>query len=93
MKHAILRLDFIHPLSENPKTACPMKKTIFKFKDTDELLSSSSGFALTGLVMDRTQLAGRISTVDLPAVPNPIIPYDDVIKSMIGLLTLGKNLL
>jgi hypothetical protein len=91
MKYTILRLDFIHPLSENPKTTCPMKKTIFKFKDTDELLSSNSGLALTGLLLDRTELAGRISATDLPAAPNPIIPHDDVIQSMIGLLTLGKT--
>jgi hypothetical protein len=77
MKHAILRLDFIHPISENPKTACPMKKTIFKFKDTDELLSSNSGLA--GLLLDRTELADRISAIDLPAVPNPVIPHGDVI--------------
>jgi hypothetical protein len=79
MNNAILRLDFIHPLSENPKTACPMKKTVFKFKDTDELVSSNSGLALTGLLLERTELADRISAVDLPAVPNPIIPHDDVI--------------
>jgi hypothetical protein len=68
-----------------------MKKTTFKFKDGNELLSSNSGLALTGLLLDRTNLANQISDVHLPAAPNPKISNEDVVQSMIGLLTLGKT--
>jgi len=68
-----------------------MKKTNFKFKDSNELLSNNSGLALTGLLLDRTNLANQISDVHIPSAPNPKISHDDVIQSMIGLLTLGKT--
>lgn len=66
-------------------------KTHFNFKDGNELLSSNSGLALTGLLLDRTNLIRRISEVLLPAYPCPKIVHGDVIKSVIGLLTLGKT--
>ena len=68
-----------------------MKKTTFKFKDGNELLSSNSGLALTGLLLDRTNLASQISDVHIPSAPNPMISHEDVVQSMIGLLTLGKT--
>jgi len=68
-----------------------MKKTMFKSKDGNELLSSNSGLALTGLLLDRTNLANQISDVSLPSAPNSKISHEDVIQSMIGLLTLGKT--
>ena len=67
-----------------------MKKTKFRFKDTDELLSSNSGLALTGQLLGKTDLERRIEATRLPGAPNPIIPHSDVVQSMIGLLTLGK---
>jgi hypothetical protein len=81
----------IHLISEKPQNSMPMKTTTFRFKDGNELLSSNSGLALTGLLLGRTNLANRISDAHLPASPNPKISHDDVIKSMIGLLTLGKT--
>ena len=68
-----------------------MRKTTFKFKDGNELLSSNSGLALTGLLLDRTNLASQISDVHIPSAPNPKISHEDVVQSMIGLLTLGKT--
>ena len=53
--------------------------------------SSNSGLALTGQLLGRTNLANRISDVDLPAASNPKISHADVVQSMIGLLTLGKT--
>ena len=55
------------------------------------MLSSNSGLALTGLLLDRTELASRIAAIDLPGAPSPDISHDDVVRSMIGLLTIGKT--
>ena len=59
-KHAILRLTFLHLLSEILKTACPMNKTIFKFKNSDELLTSNAGLALTGILTHLVRQVSRL---------------------------------
>lgn len=68
-----------------------MKKTIFKFKNGNELLSSNAGLALTGRLLDKTDLEKRVADSVVPGVPKPIISNADVIQSMIGLLTIGKT--
>jgi hypothetical protein len=68
-----------------------MKKTTFRFKDCNELLSSNSGLALAGQLLGRTNLANQLSDIHLPAAPNPKISHADVVQSMIGLSTLGKT--
>jgi len=68
-----------------------MKRTIFKFKNGNELLSSNSGLALTGLLLDKTDLKDRISTICRTSAPNPKISNEDVMTSMIGLLSIGRT--
>ncbi len=68
-----------------------MKNTKFNFKDGNELLSSNTGLALAGLLLERTKLADRVSQAQVSAAPNPTIPHGDIVKSMVGLLTVGKS--
>ena len=68
-----LLLIFYHQLSERIIGSMPMKKVKFRFKESDELISSNAGLALTGLLLDKTKLDRRISETDLPSSPHPII--------------------
>lgn len=83
-------LIFTHSVNSQ-NSIPPMKRTTFKFKEGDELLSSNSGLALAGLLLDRTNLKERISNLFQTKVPNLKVPNEDVIKSMIGLLSIGKT--
>jgi hypothetical protein len=62
----------------------------FIIKDGDEHLTSHSGLALIGALMDRTELGDRIDAVTLPGCREPKIPHRDIVKAMIGLLCRGK---
>lgn len=62
----------------------------FTIADGTERLSSHSGLALIGALMDDTQLKDRLSQVTLPSCLEPEISHGDVACSMIGLLCLGK---
>ena len=62
----------------------------FTIADGTERLSSHSGLALIGALMDDTQLKERVSQVTLPSCLEPEISHSDVAGSMIGLLCLGK---
>ena len=62
----------------------------FSVQEGTERLSSHSGLALIGALMDETRLKARLSRVRLQSCPEPEISHSDVACSMIGLLCLGK---
>jgi hypothetical protein len=63
----------------------------FNFKEGDERLSSHTGLALVGALLNRTSIRERLSDIEVIGCPNPTIVHGDVIYSMIGLLSLGKT--
>ena len=67
-----------------------MKPVEFIIKEGDEHLTSHSGLALIGALLNRTELGARIDAVMLPGCREPKIPHGDVVKSMVGLLCMGK---
>ncbi len=67
-----------------------MKPVGFIIKEGDENLTSHSGLALIGALLNRTQLGERVDSTILPGCQEPKIPHGDIIKSMIGLLCMGK---
>ena len=67
-----------------------MKPVIFEFNGSDEHLSSHSGLALIGALLERTKLKDRISEKELTGCREPKISHQDIIYSMIGLLCIGK---
>ena len=67
-----------------------MKPVEFIIKEGNEHLTSHSGLALIGALMQRTELGSRVSSVTLPGCREPKISHGDIVKSMIGLLSLGK---
>lgn len=62
----------------------------FTIEDGTECLSSHSGLALIGALVDDTRLKVRLSQVTLQSCLEPEISHSDVACSMIGLLCLGK---
>ena len=67
-----------------------MKPVEFIIKEGDEHLTSHSGLALIGALMERTELGSRVSCVTLPGCQEPKIVHGDIVKSMIGLLCMGR---
>lgn len=67
-----------------------MKIINYEFTKSSDHLSSHSGLALIGALLNRTTLKERLSEIELSSCPEPIISHDDIICSMIGLLCLGK---
>lgn len=67
-----------------------MKPVEFIIKEGDEHLTSHSGLALIGALLNRTELGARIDAEMLPGCREPKIPNGDAMKSMIGLLRMGK---
>jgi len=64
---------------------------IFTVKNGDEALTSHSGLALIGALMNnRTNLEERLNEVTLPKCSSPKIAHSDIIFSMTGLISLGK---
>ncbi|HAZ31480.1 MAG TPA: hypothetical protein DCY61_02085 [Dehalococcoidia bacterium] len=62
----------------------------FEIVQGDEQLSSHSGLALIGAILDRTNIRERLDTVVLPGHPFPEISHGEVPTAMIGLIGLGK---
>ena len=62
----------------------------FEIVQGDELLSSHSGLALVGEILDTIGFSKRLDKVALPDHPAPEISHGDVAKAMIGLICLGK---
>jgi len=67
-----------------------MKPIIFEFTDSNEYLSSHSGLALIGALLNRTEIKERIDKIELPRCREPKIPHHNIAYSMTGLLCLGK---
>ena len=67
-----------------------MKPVVFEFREGDEHLTSHSGLALIGALMERTALQERLCGVSLPGCREPKITHADIAKTMIGLLCIGK---
>jgi hypothetical protein len=67
-----------------------MKPVEFVIKEGDEHLTSHSGLALIGALMNRIELGALVDAVTLLGCREPKISHGDVVKSMIGLLCLGK---
>lgn len=62
----------------------------FQIVQGNEQLSSHSGLALAGAILDRSQIRERLDAVMLPEHPFPEISHGDVAIAMIGLICLGK---
>ena len=62
----------------------------FQIVQGNEQLSSHSGLALAGAILDRSQIRERLDTVMLPDHPFPRINHGEVATAMIGLIYLGK---
>jgi hypothetical protein len=67
-----------------------MKPVEFVIKEGDEHLTSHSGLALIGALMSHMELRARVNAVTLSGCRDPKISHGDIVKSMIGLLCLGK---
>jgi len=62
----------------------------FQIVQGNEQLSSHSGLALVGAILDRSRIRERLDTVMLPDHPFPRINHGEVATAMIGLICLGK---
>ena len=56
----------------------------------DEQLSSHSGLALAGAILDRSNIRKRLDAVVLPEHPFPEISHGEIATAMIGLICMGK---
>ncbi|NTV34416.1 MAG: IS1380 family transposase [Deltaproteobacteria bacterium] len=65
-------------------------EVVFEIRDGNEYLSSHSGLALVGTLLNRTDLKNRLNGVDLSCCSDPSIVHSDVVYAMLGLLCLGK---
>lgn len=62
----------------------------FEIVQGDEQLSSHSGLALAGAILDRSNIRKRLDAVVLPEHPFPEISHGEVATAMIGLICVGK---
>ncbi|MCL0050510.1 IS1380 family transposase, partial [Dehalococcoidia bacterium] len=62
----------------------------FEIVQGNEQLSSHSGLALVGAILDRTNIRERLDAVVLPEHPFPEISHGEVATAMIGLIGVGK---
>ena len=62
----------------------------FQIVQGNEQLSSHSGLALAGAILDRSRIRERLDAVMLPEHPFPEISHGEVATAMIGLICLGK---
>jgi len=63
---------------------------IYRVKKGDEKLSSHSGLALIGALINRTHLRDRLNQTILIGCKEPKISHSDMITAMTGLLCMGK---
>lgn len=63
---------------------------VFSIKQGEETLTSHSGLALIGALLDRTKLQERLNRIILAGCRQPKISHADMIFSMLGLICLGK---
>ena len=64
---------------------------IFEIKDGAEQLSSHSGLALVGALLEQTNLRERLDALNLPQCSEPGISHSHVVYAMLGLLCRGKS--
>lgn len=57
---------------------------------TDEFIAGRAGIALVGQLLSKTELAGRLNNIALPATKRPEITHAENMFSMIALLCIGK---
>jgi len=62
----------------------------YKFKDGTESLSSHTGLSLVGALLERTDLKGRLSAVELLRCQKPMISHSDMVFTIVGLQCIGK---
>ncbi len=62
----------------------------FEIVQGDERLSSHSGLALAGAILDRSSIRKRLDAVVLPEHPFPEISHGEVATALIGLICVGK---
>jgi hypothetical protein len=62
----------------------------FVINHGDESLTSHSGLALVGVLLNKTRLAKRLADILIEKKSRPEIFHEQIVKSMIGLLCLGK---
>jgi hypothetical protein len=64
----------------------------FILENSDETLTTHSGLGLIGLLLDKTKLHKRFTSLKIPEIRSyPEIQNGDVINSYVGLLAQGKN--
>lgn len=63
----------------------------FEIKQGDESLTSHSGLALVGMLLNKTDILYRLDNVYLKNHPRPEISHGQIAYSMIGMLSLGKT--
>ena len=63
---------------------------LFDITQGNESLTSHSGLALIGLLLQKTNIKERLNAVSLPDHPYPAIAHGDIAQAMIGLLCLGQ---
>lgn len=63
----------------------------YEIKEGSENLTSHSGLALMGALLNQTELNPILSTLQLSGCLEPEISHKDIIYSMTGLLCLGKT--
>lgn len=63
---------------------------VFEIKQGNELLTSHSGLALVGELLKGTQIEHRVNDIHLSNHCDPEMSHGTIVKSMIGLLCLGK---
>lgn len=67
-----------------------MKPARFVIELGNEKLTSHTGLALVGALMERTRLSKRLDCIGLRRSMEPDVAHSDVVKAMIGLLCLAK---
>ncbi|WP_142303576.1 hypothetical protein [Evansella halocellulosilytica] len=64
----------------------------FILEVSDETLSTHSGLSLIGLLLSKTDLSTRLTSLNVPEIKSaPAIRNGDVITSYIGILCQSKN--
>jgi hypothetical protein len=68
-----------------------MRPVEFIIKEGNELLTSHSGLALIGALLNRTELGKRLDATILPGCFEPKIPHSDIVKAMTWKICFAKT--
>ena len=63
----------------------------FILEQSEEHITTHSGFSLVGLLVSKTSLKERLNQTSLPGVTAPEIPHGDIAAAYLGLLCQGKS--